>query len=370
MKTKFSKNSKYIVSNCSKEKMKKFSLSIFSFLILMVLSMPIMSYAAWTDSGITAIKNKVNNVSDKVGEIKNDVNEVKDDVKAVPENIKTQLKTLPYTIQDQLDITIDEEVLTNVRNTITEITEVITDLNEQRRNFDDAECATFKSSLKLMFSNLEELTGSISTIGLPNPPAYTPSVDDAIDDIPCKVLVVPSLAFKNTPVSEIETKLSEINDHLQVLLPLFITEIEDILSENSTNEIIYSDFCKQKVIKNRDRITYAAMTMKSLSVFIQLVAAAVDTETFTGGGDIAKLRPKANEADVGIHGYAHITMKRADSRHKIAAGLRVSTKILDGIQSTASAIKNRCINTHNQYLIYTQQEEIRQLLLTPHGLRK
>lgn len=350
---------------------KKSPVFITSFIIAILSTMPASALAGRADDLIDGLETRITNIQNKIND-------------------------LPGTVQGKLGIALDTDLVTNVKESILEITVVVKELKANRAAFGDGSpgtgCYFFKESLKSMFMNFGELSGALSTIGNLNPPPVDLGDNNLIDNIPCKALLSASFAFENTPLLEISEKLIDMNAALQELLPLFILAPQNaIFSSQSfvsstTTELIHTDFCSS-VVDRRDNITRAGILLTTLSISLQVVAAKIDTEIFTGGGDINKLRPKAEEVDAGIHGYAHVTLKRQKGRHKIAKGLEVFAKILDAVRSSATAIKNRCINTHNQLVIYTQQErildlldgqeeimdgqeEIIRLLLTPNGRRE
>ena len=290
-------------------------------------------------------------------------------------NIQTKLNDLPGTVQGTLGIALDTDLVTNVKESISEITDVVKELKANRAAFGDGSpgtgCYYFKESLKSMFMNFGELSGALATIGNPNPPAVDLGDNNLIDNIPCKALLSASFAFEKTPLLEISDKLIGMNAALQELLPLFIVAPQNAnfnslsIDSPTTTELIHTDFCRS-VVDRRDRITKAGIVLATLSVSLQVIAASIDTEVFTGGGDINKLRPKAEEVDAGIHGYAHVTLKRQKGRHKIAKGIEVFAKILDGVRSTATSIKNRIstltisllyIHSRKECLIYSKDKK-------------
>ena len=355
---------------------KKSLFFIASFAIAILSTMP--ASAGIADDLIEGIEDKIDNVQTKVN------------------NIQTNVNDLPGTVQGKLGIALDADLVTNVKESILEVTDVVKELKANIDAFGDGSsgtgCYQFRGSLKSMFMNFGALSEALASIGIPNPPPVDLSANNLIDTIPCKALLSAAFAFENTPLSEVSDRLTEMNEALQVLLPLFIMESQNTIlysrnfNSQPTTELIHTDFCSS-VVDERVRIRRAGLGLTGLSVALQIVAAKVDTETFTGGGDINKLRPKAEEVDAGIHGYAHVTIKRADSRHKIAKGIQTLAKILDAVTSAASKIRNNCINTHNQFLLFAQQErlldlfegqtklmngqeEVIRMLLTPNGKRE
>ena len=357
MNTTFLKSAACTVSTCVKENMKKVPFFIISFFIVIGSSIPIQAgLLDDVSEKVDTVSTNVNTVKRKVNNIQLKVKDIQTQVIALPNEIEDQLRKLPGTIQTELDITLDPELVKKVKEAIEEVRVVVEEQSKAIADFDDNECAIFKTSLISMFTNLGELASSVSSLGLPNPPEFIPLPNNPINDIPCKVLVGPSLVLGDK-LEEIGEKLIEMNGAIQVFLPLFIGQVED-LSTLKPGEVINTKFCEVVVLPKRNEIDNAAKAIQAASILLQVVASRIDTKTFTGALDIGKLKPEAKEADVGIWGWAHITVQKQSARHKFANGINSVVKLMDKIQSKASNINNNCISTYNQSILDVQQDKI------------
>jgi len=370
MKTKFSKNIKSTILTCSKVKILKFPLFMFSFFMMMAFIMPISVHAGLADELIEAVENKVDDVEKKVNVVKIKVDDVQDKV-----------NDLPGTIQNKLGIGLETELVDKVKDVITDVTKVIKKLGDDLNDFDESECNDFKSSLAAMFISFEELSGPLSGLGLPSPQDYVPSSADLIQKIPCKALVGVALVMKKTNpnlLSNVKDQITDMKDALETLLPLLLAEIVPAINDPAA--IVYPNYCEDIVI-NQSYITASARLAMISSVALQAVASKLDPEKMTGPTDAAKLAPEPSEVDVGIHGYAHITLETKSAKTMIAKGIGSLATLIDRLQSKASEIKDGCVDAHNQHLLYARhqkvidgqekilknQEQIRQLLLSPNS---
>ncbi len=319
-----------------------------------------ISLADVTTAAANGINNNINGLSATTVQIQADLETL---ALSSPEGladrmavIETKLSNLPATVQEQLGIDLGPDVTDEVLDGLSEIKKVVADQKNQLSLFGDGSpgdgCYNTRFEMKSFVTNLALISSMLQSVG-ESSIDFDVGDSSVIDNVPCKILYGVSIAFQQTRMSDLVLKLEEAAAALETLIPLFVQTIEG----ESLSPILHSDSCETIVTPPyRGVITGAAGALNAVSIPLQIWAAKVDTETFTGFSDIRKLAPITKEVSGGVWGFANITLSREKSGHKLANGLNAVAKGLDALASSATNKIFKCSVTHNQSEIWAKLE--------------
>ncbi len=344
---------------------------------------------------IVTVGSTLNNVKGSVDDVKNTLDALKPaienslqgtigNVQSAIENVKGNIDTvqgtldeLPSAIQFQMGIDMEPDgpIITQVKDALEEIKTVIVDHQAAVADFEGAPCNQFRNTLEGLFVNATTLSSRINTLSNPVDDLVDLGDLSLLDSVPCKVLMGLSIAFEETPLSDLVARLDSTSTALQDIKPLFVDALStaasvngryrDIYSEDAgiTNhsipdEVIFLESCEGVPANYR---TYRKAGLRLLYSSLSLQSAALVIDSGAVGkvrGLSRKLIPRLAEFDAGPWGFAHVTARLQELSPKIAKGLTGTSVMLSSLSSYALNKVTKCLNAHNQRTIFDNQQTI------------
>ena len=167
------------------------------------------------------IERTVTRINSKTGAIDNKVNTLRNQTNAIEDN----LLNLPGTVQNSLGINLDPETTDRLYRAIDDVKLFVQEQNIKLNEFGDGlpgdGCYTFRESMKTLFSNLVVVTTSLQSIGQPVADAQELADLSLLETVPCEIWFGASVAFEQTPLSDLADRLNEMSESLQDISVLF-----------------------------------------------------------------------------------------------------------------------------------------------------
>ncbi len=299
-----------------------------------------MSYPAFAGGVVDQILSIVQTINNKVTTIRTTTNAT-----------AAQLADLPQTVQDQLGVSLDPDVRDLALSAVTDIRTAINEQNAYLQNFGDGspgtECYIFRQDLIALLEGAGSLAdamlaiGTVSNTRLPAGHGNTRDLVTVIENLPCPVLSTMSRPFApDTPLGVLTSNFDQARSAVDVILPLY---------EEATSCSV--------ILPNADQYRTAYRTLGVAAILFKIIGAIVDKDNMTGTAPISDA-VEMSDKFLGIHGYAHITLKPPKYRRKIANMFSVLGDVSLAASGYAARRLRHCEIVTNQQEIVANQEAL------------
>ena len=293
------------------------------------------------------LENAVDRIENKVDNLRTNLN-----------TVKSNVQNLPGTVQNNLGFSLEgdtkDRILEVVEDARATFEEERTNLEAFGDGSEGTGCFDFKNALRTFTGSIGSITNTIFSLGRPAGTGFSLDVSDQvdlIDAIPCKALLVPSLAFNRTPLSGLTEEFPKISADLETVRFLYDPD-EAGATPASAGPMALPGKCD--VINNRAIALKAAgrqLAVRALA--LKAVGAYIDPDELKGGGPIA-LKVKPGEKIIGIHGYGSLTLAPPKNDKRAAGALKFLGNTLDSISDYVFKQVRHCEVVNGQRTLVTE----------------
>ncbi|MCG8587687.1 MAG: hypothetical protein MJE66_00160 [Proteobacteria bacterium] len=285
---------------------------------------------------LAEIRNIVNRVENKVDSVQTRTSQIR----TTANDIASNVDDLPNLIQDRLGIALDPDMKDKVLEVFLEAREIIDRVQAQQADIaafgngsPGTACFDFRNDLQAVLTVQTTVANAVlETSGS----AICPDLDVQLDgialanlvgQIPCVALYPLSISFDALPLEFVAKILNRLEFEVSTdLLP-------DILDPRAE--------CTE-VTARQDEYLRAARTFRHSHLLLKIAAAAISKDNLTGSVDLSAVTGEIEDSQIGLHGYAELTLSKPKIRNKIAASVGGFSDLLKSIGDAGSKRVETC----------------------------
>lgn len=314
---------------------------------LMIGTVMLVSYPAIGGGVVDTILSVVNRIETRVNQIRSTVN-----------GTASRVNDLPQTVQDRLGISLDGDIRERVQGTFSDMRAALDATSMQLEAFGDGSPGTGCFAFRADLINLSEGTGNLTDamlriVSISEPRTGrlhgdTRALTDLIAALPCPVLLPMSIAFsEGTPIGTIASTFLETIAAVDTVAELYerVPGRGDALACGT-------------IVADQDRYRNAGITLASAALLFKAVSAIVDSDDMIGVSPISNTAPVGQEAEVGVWGWASITLQPPKWRLRLARTFDTAFELSLATANYAFNRVRHCVLKVRQDELYAQQQDI------------